>query len=340
MRKGTKLLLAAVATAAAVIVATFLLPRLWEGLPERLTPGVIWETAYFHVGNVAVTPELLTEVLIFWVLLTFATRFVRGFLSREILVHTSLDEGQRYAIARTAGYAFFAVGLLAGLQMIGLNLSSLAFLGGAFGIGIGFGLQNIASNFASGLILLIERPIKVGDRIDVGTLSGDVIRIGGRSTWVRTNDNRIIIVPNAEFTTNRVTNWTANDRQVRFSFPIGVAYGSDVQQVQSLLLDIARRHSDVMRDPGPEVLISDFGDSSINLELRVWTNTLVQTPSRLKSDLYFAIVRRFADHGIEIPFPQRDLHLKSALPPAAMTGGSAGATGGPTVLCQENAPAE
>jgi small-conductance mechanosensitive channel len=311
MRKGMKLLLAAAAVLAALIVVTFQRPDALQGLPAKLAPRVIWETAYFHVGNVAVTPELLTEVLIFLFLLTFATRFARNFLSREILIHTSLDEGQRYAIARTTGYAFFGIGLLVGLQIIGLNLNSLAFLGGAFGIGLGFGLQNIASNFASGLILLLERPIKVGDRIDVGNLNGDVIRIGGRSTWVRTNDNLIIIVPNAEFTTNRVTNWTANDRSVRFSFPIGVAYGTNLDLARNLLLQIARQHPDVMQQPAPEVLLSSFGDSSVNLDLRVWTITQMRTPSVLKSDLYFEIARQFAANGIEIPFPQRDLHVKS-----------------------------
>jgi small-conductance mechanosensitive channel len=310
MRKGMKLLLAAAAAVTTLIAVTFLRPD----LPERLTPRAIWETAYFHLGNVAVTPELLTEVLVFLFLLAFATRFARNFLSREILVHTSLDEGQRYAIARTAGYVFFATGLLIGLQIIGLNLNSLAFLGGAFGIGIGFGLQNIASNFASGLILLMERPIKVGDRIEVGGLNGDVIRIGGRSTWVRTNDNLIIIVPNAEFTTNRVTNWTANDRSVRFSFPIGVAYGSNLDVARTLLLNIARQNPDVMREPAPEVLLTGFGDSSINLDLRVWTITKMQTPSSLKSDLYFEIARQFTANGIEMPFPQRDVHVKS-IPP-------------------------
>lgn len=315
MNKGTRLFLIAAATVTALIVATFLHPRLLPGIPSRLEPRVIWETAYFHLGNVAVTPELLTETLIFLVLLMFTTRFVRRFLRREILVHTSLDEGQRYAIERTAGYAVFALGLFLGLQIVGLNLNSLAVLGGALGIGIGFGLQNIASNFASGLILLLERPIKVGDRIEVGSLTGDVIRIGGRSTWVKTNNNLIIIVPNADFTTNRVTNWTANDRRVRFSFPVGVAYGSDLDLVRNLLLGLARQHEDVLQDPPPEVLLSSFGDSSINLDLRVWTIAQVQTPNRLKSDLYFEIVRQFAAHGIEIPFPQRDVYIKSVPPP-------------------------
>jgi small-conductance mechanosensitive channel len=270
-----------------------------------------WATPYFQLGNVAVNPALLVETLVFLILLTLVSGMARRVLRTGVLNRTGLDEGQRYAISRTFGYFVFAVGLLAGMQIIGLDVSSLAFLGGAVGIGVGFGLQNIASNFASGLILLLERPIKVGDRIEVGTLNGDVIRIGGRSTWVRTNDNLIIIVPNAEFTSNRVTNWTANDRRVRFSFPIGVAYGSDPELVRTVLLDLVAGHPDILNEPKPEVLLSSFGDSSVNFDLRVWTTTKVQTPAVLKSDLYFRMVRQFAAHNITIPFPQRDVYIKT-----------------------------
>jgi small-conductance mechanosensitive channel len=304
-----------------LVAGLALIAVLSSGIPARLGLQAIWQTAYFHLGNVAVSPELLAETLIFLILLTLLTRFSRKFLRNEVLKHTALDEGQRYAIERTFGYAVLALGLFVGMQIVGLNVSSLAFLGGAVGIGVGLGLQNIASNFASGLILLLERPIKVGDRIEVGNLNGDVVRIGGRSTWVRTNDNLIIIVPNAEFTTGRVTNWTANDRRVRFSFPVGVAYGSDPEHVRTVLLALAAQHTDVLRDPAPEVLLSSFGDSSINFELRVWTIIQVQTPGRLKSDLYFDIVRQFASNGIQIPFPQRDVYIKSIpeLHPAAAT---------------------
>lgn len=290
----------------AVILAAVLSRRVPAGSEIRSILG----TAFFRLGNVAVSPELLLEAFIFLILVTLVTRFARRFLRNEVLSRTALDAGQRYAIERTFGYTVFALGLLVGMQIIGLNISSLAFLGGAVGIGAGLGLQNIASNFASGLILLLERPIKVGDRIEVGNLNGDVVRIGGRSTWVRTNDNLIIIVPNAEFTTGRVTNWTANDRRVRFSFPVGVAYASDVEEVRKILLAIAERHADVLEDPVPEVLLSSFGDSSINFELRVWTITQIQTPGRLQSDLYFAIVREFAANNISIPFPQRDVYIK------------------------------
>ena len=142
--------------------------------------------------------------------------------------------------------------------------------------------------------MLIERPIKLGDRIEVGGVLGDVVRMAGRSTWVCTNDNVVIIVPNSEFISNRVTNWTANDRRVRFSLPIGVSYGSNPEQVRDLLLATAHQHPDVLHDPAPDVLFTGFGDSTLNFELRVWTIRQVQTPKTLASDLYlrhFSVLR-------------------------------------------------
>ena len=295
----------------ALLVASAAVALLMQRLPEMPRLRAIWETTFFNAGNVAVSPSLLFAAAVFLIFLTMLTRFTRRLLRTEVFGRIPMEDGHRYALERSVGYAVFAMGLFVGMQMIGLDMSSLAFMGGAVGLGIGFGLQNIASNFASGLILLFERPLKIGDRIEVGSLNGDVVRIGGRSTWVRTNDNLTIIVPNSEFTTNRVTNWTANDRQVRFSFPVGVAYGSDPEKVRDVLLSVAKLNPDVLEEPGPEVLLSKFGDSSIDFELRVWTIRQVQTPSRLKSALYFEVVRQFAAHGITIPFPQRDVYIKA-----------------------------
>jgi small-conductance mechanosensitive channel len=177
------------------------------------------------------------------------------------------------------------------------------------------GLQAIVSNFVAGLILLLEQPIKLGDRIEVGDTYGDVVRLRGRSTWIRTNENVVIIVPNSEFINGRVTNWTANDRQVRISLALGVSYNSDPVRVREVLLMVAGNHTDILADPAPEVVFTEFGDSSLNFELRVWTIQQVQTPTRLKSDLYFAIFEAFRKEGIEIPFPQRDLHVRSISEP-------------------------
>lgn len=274
---------------------------------------------YFHLGEMEVSPAFLVKAFVFLIFLTTVMRIGRRFLQRHVLQHTSLDEGQKYALDRGFGYTLFSLGLLIGLQSAGLNLSSLAFLGGAVGIGIGFGLQNIAKNFLSGLVLLAERPVKVGDRVEVGDLHGDVTHIGFRATWVRTNDNIVVIVPNSELIEGHVTNWTANDRKVRFPVPLGVSYGSDPRQVRDVLLLVARQHPDVLEDPTPDVVFTGFGDSSLDFELRVWTARQVRTPTVLRSELYFRIFEAFKDYRIEIPFPQRDLHLRSISVPLSVS---------------------
>ena len=267
---------------------------------------------YFHIGGVAFSPAFIVQSILVLVLLSLFSRKSSRLLRIHVIDRTNLGIGQRYALERTSTYVIFSVGLFIALQMAGVNLNSLTVLGGALGIGIGFGLQSIASNFVSGLILLFERPIKVGDRVEVGNLNGEVINIGARATWVRTNDNIVIVLPNTEFITKEVINWTANDRQVRFSVPLGVAYSSNPDEVRAILLDVAHRNTDVMDNPGPDVIFKGFGDSSLDFDLRVWTRTKVNLPQILRSDLYFEIFRAFREKGVEIPFPQRDLHIRSA----------------------------
>ena len=317
LNTGTRLLILLAASVAALIaVGIFLpehLPSLFGGLRADVRNALV--RPYFHIGTLPITAAFLVKAALFLFLLSIASGAVRRFLWHRVLVRTSLDEGQRYAFAHIVGYLVYLFGLLVGLQLVGLNLRNLVLLGSAIGIGVGFGLQNIANNFVSGIIILTERPIRVGDRVEVGGTNGDVVRIGARSTWVRTNDNVVIIIPNAEFINNRVTNWTANDRQVRFGFPVGVSYGSDPEKVRKILTDVALRHPDVLEDPYPDVLFAGFGDSSLDFQLRVWTIRRVQTPLVLGSELYYAIFAAFREHGIEIPFPQRDLHLKTVSSP-------------------------
>jgi len=265
----------------------------------------------FRLGGLPITLLFLLKTTIFLVLLVLFSHFTLILLQNKVLTHTPLESGQQYALAKVVSYLLFLLGLIIGLQSLGVNLSSLVVVGGALGIGVGLGLQAIVSNFVAGLILLLEQPIKLGDRIQVGDTYGDVVRLRGRSTWVRTNENVVIIVPNSEFINQRVTNWTANDRQVRVSLSLGVSYGSDPGAVRESLLAVAQSHPDVLPEPGPEVIFTEFGDSSLNFELRVWTIRQVQTPSRLKSDLYFSIFEAFRRDGVEIPFPQRDLNLRS-----------------------------
>lgn len=271
----------------------------------------------FDIGKQPLTTISLIKILLFVAILGIVSGYFKSFFEKKLLVHTGLEEGQRYAIARITSYLFFALGMVIGLESTGLDLSSLVVLGGALGLGVGLGLQTVVSNFVAGLILLLEQPVRVGDRIQVGDTYGDVVALKGRSTWIRTNDNVVIIVPNSDFIEKSVTNWTANDRQVRVNIPIGVSYGCNPVQVKEVLLRIAAANPDVMATPAPDVYFEEFGDSSLNFTLRVWTTTKVHIPLLLKSDLYFAIFEEFGKLGIEIPFPQRDLHLRSIDPDAA-----------------------
>jgi small-conductance mechanosensitive channel len=267
---------------------------------------------FLKIGPLPITLLFLLKVSVFLFLLISVSNLMQRALLGRLLRKFGLSEGQRFALERFATYVFFFGGLFIGLQSLGVNLSSLLVLGGAVGVGVGLGLQNVVSNFVAGLILLIEQPIRMGDRIEAGNTAGDVVKIAARSTWVRTNDNVVIIVPNNDFINNAVTNWTANDPNVRIAIPVGVGYSSNPEQVRDVLLQTARGHSAVLKEPAPDVIFTDYGDNSINFSLRVWTSTRAHTPLVLKSDLYFSIFKVFADQGIELPFPQRDLHLRSS----------------------------
>ena len=194
---------------------------------------------------------------------------------------------------------------------MGIDLSALTILAGALGVGIGFGLQNVTNNFVSGIIILFERPIKVGDRIEVGEVSGDVVRISMRSTTIVTNDNISIIVPNSDFISSKVINWSYTDRNIRFNFPVGVSYKEDPEKVKSFLLEVAKANSAVLKEPKPDVLFSDFGESYLEFRLRVWTREFINRPSVLKSQLYYEIFKKFRENKIEIPYPHRDIIIRN-----------------------------
>jgi small-conductance mechanosensitive channel len=263
------------------------------------------------LGHTQLTLWLLLYLTALIFLLFYVTGKLRNWLVHRVLSRTELDLGLRRAAGSILRYIAISVGFLIILQTAGIDLTTLNIIAGAVGIGIGFGLQNIVSNFISGLIILFERPIKIGDRIEVGNVEGDVIEIGARSTTVLTNDNIAIIVPNSQFITENVVNWKYNDASVRFKIKVGVAYGSDVRRVEKLLLDVAAKNPDVLKEPAPAVRFTAFGDSSLEFELRVWSTTLVHRKGALFSALNFAIYETFNEHQIKIPFPQRDLHVRS-----------------------------
>jgi small-conductance mechanosensitive channel len=216
----------------------------------------------------------------------------------------------RDAVKKLLHYMLVLVGFLLAAGVAGFELQNLLVLAGAFGIGIGFGLQDIANNFLSGIILLFERPIKVGDGVLIDGDYGTVVRIGLRSTVVENLDQAELIVPNAQMISQKVTNWTLSTRRVRVVIPVGVAYGSDLELVLSLLRETGEQHPEVLEDPQPSPIFVQFGDSSLAFELRVWISDVDKRP-RIKSELLLSIDKRFREAGVEIPFPQRDLHLRS-----------------------------
>jgi small-conductance mechanosensitive channel len=273
----------------------------------------VWNTELF--GSVTIGSILL--LLILFASVIIIERIVQKQLIRRFLSRTKLQSSLQFGLSRIIGYTLIAVGFYVAFQLVGVDLSSLAIIAASLGVGVGFGLQNIINNFVSGIIILAERPISIGDRIEVAGVAGRVTKIQLRSTTVVTNDNITMIVPNADFISNTVTNWSHGDPKVRIRVPVGVAYGSDLKLLQQLLLEAAGEHPKALRDPSPVVLFTEFGDSSLNFELGVWTQEMTATPVHFTSEMNFIIEQKLRENGIEIPFPQRDLHVRSGLPPAA-----------------------
>jgi small-conductance mechanosensitive channel len=234
----------------------------------------------------------------------------QALLTENVLARRNIEIGVRLAVSRLVHYALLTIGFVAALVVLGIDLTKMTLLASALGVGIGFGLQTIVNNFVCGLILLLERPLRVGDTIELGGQWGTIAKIGLRATTVRTPDQADVIVPNTDLITTQVTNWTLTDRRARGIIPVGVAYGSDVPLVMRTLKECALAHPGVMKSPDPQVLFRSFGDSSLNFELRAW---MVDVDNRLQivSDLHQEIDRQFRQAGIEIPFPQRDLHVRS-----------------------------
>ena len=219
-----------------------------------------------------------------------------------------MPRGISYAISSLLNYIVLTLGFVLALGAVGFDLTKVTILAGAFGVGLGFGLQSIVNNFVSGLILLFERPIHVGDVVEVGDLLGEVSRIGIRASTVRTYQGADIIVPNAQLVTDRVTNWTLSDRRRRIDIPVGVGYGSPPEKVVEVLEAVARAHPQVLSDPPPQAVFMAFGDSSINFELRAWTNLFERWP-RIRTDLAVATYAALQASGMTIPFPQREVRV-------------------------------
>ncbi len=252
--------------------------------------------------------------LVFLIGLFFASIMVSGYITNllrtRILQVTKINRGSQEVVLIITKYGLICFSTIILLQAYGLNLSSLALIGSALGVGIGFGLQDIARNFASGMVLLFERSVQVGDFIEVGEHMGTVERVGARSIVLKTLDRIAIIVPNSRLLAEEVINWNHRNSASRLHIPVSVDYGSDIEKVKSALLQAAEEHLEVLRNPAPQVCFTGFGDNSLDFELFVW----MSDPSRqvmLKSDLNFRIAEIFQAQELTIPFPQRDLHLRT-----------------------------
>ena len=263
------------------------------------------------IGHIHLTLWSIIYLSVLTFLLFYLTAKLRKYVVYKLLANSKIELGVRIAFGTIFRYIVLVIGFVIVLQTVGIDLSALTILAGALGVGIGFGLQNITNNFVSGIIILFERPIKVGDRIEVGDVYGDVINISMRSTTVVTNDNIAIIVPNSDFISSKVINWSYTDKKVRFNIPVGVSYNEDPEQIKKLLLEVVDNNEGVLKNPVPEVLFDEFADSSLNFKLRVWTSVYINRPSVLRSQLYFEIFKKFKQYNIEIPFPQRDIHIKN-----------------------------
>jgi small-conductance mechanosensitive channel len=260
------------------------------------------------IGDFSVVPaDILIFVVVVW--LTFKiSQLLRFVLETDVMPKMDLPRGVPGAITRVSHYAIVVLGVMIAATAAGLDFSRINLIVGALGVGIGFGLQNVVNNFVSGLILLFERPIRVGDKIQLAELFGTVKNIGMRASIVRTFQGAEVIVPNANLISAEVVNWTLSDERRRADIPVGVEYGTDPKAVIDILVGVAQDHPDVMGDPEPAALFLGFGASSLDFELRAWTR---ESFVQVSSDLRVAVNAALDEAGIEIPFPQRDLHLRS-----------------------------
>ena len=263
-----------------------------------------------YIGNIPVSVIAILEGALIFVLALLASRTLSALLQRRIAKRAYLDPGLRYTMGRLTQYLIVAVGVLLSLKAaFSLDLTSIAVLFTALSVGIGFGLQYLAADIASGFILLFERPVRVGDRITIGEDEGDVQSINLRTTVVATNDRISIIVPNSKLVSQRLINWSYGDPRARISIPVSVAYGSDIELVTNTLLKAAEDVDNVLRDPEPKVQFLKFGDWSLDFRLLVWTNR-PRIHTQIRSDINYRIEKLFREAKIEIPFPQTELRLR------------------------------
>jgi len=262
------------------------------------------------IGESTLSVKMVLMVIVILYLASLFSWVIQAFVDSQIMTPRKMDRGIKESLKRLVHYGIFTLGFLFAVSMVGLDLQKFTILAGALGVGIGFGLQNIVNNFVSGLILLFERPVKVGDIINIDQNWGTITKIGLRSTVCETFDNSEIIVPNADLIAQKVTNWTFSTKMVRVTLPVGVAYGSSLEKVLKILIKAAAEHPEVLPHPAPNSIFDGFGNSSIDFQLRFWVRD-VDERLRIRTEVAVILDRLFREENIVIAFPQLDVHLQS-----------------------------
>ena len=271
------------------------------------------ENLSFSIGQTRISAYLMTKALITIVLFFLITGILSEFGEKRIKSIRGIHSSNKALINKAFHIFIYFFGFIIALNILGIDLTAFAIFSGAIGIGIGFGLQKITSNFISGLILLFEKSIENGDMVELSDGTYGLIRkTSARYTLLETFEGREMMIPNEDFIINRVTNWTFNNRKGRLELNIGVAYESDIEKAMELILEAAREHPRCMDDPGPSCYLKEFGDSSVNFMLFFWVEDVSHGRYRAKSDVMMCVWKKFKEHNITIPFPQRDIYIKNA----------------------------
>ncbi|MBL7685597.1 MAG: mechanosensitive ion channel, partial [Deltaproteobacteria bacterium] len=264
----------------------------------------------FTLSDTKITIGLLLQSLLAFYAAMIVSQIIQTILEKNIYPRKKWDRGIQNAISTGFHYVVVFIGFIISIRLLGFDIRNITVLAGAFGVGLGLGLQNLANNFASGIVLLMERPVKVGDIVQFGSVMGKVKKIGARATILETADQSNILIPNGDLLSNQVINWTYANSYGGAALPISVAYGTDVEALKLLLLEIASAHPEVRKNPAPMVEFKGFGESSIDFILRVWVNE-VEDRRNVQSELFFEIEKAFREKKIEIPYPQREISIKT-----------------------------
>jgi potassium-dependent mechanosensitive channel len=277
-------------------------------LDPTLSLGTALLAVKLERGSIRVSLEdILAFVLAVWAAYLLSA-FIRFVLQEDVYPRRNVPHGMAYAASRLLHYVILALGLIVGMGVLGVDLTKVTVLVGAFGVGLGFGLQSVVNNFVSGLILLFERPVHVGDTVEIGNFQAQVERIGIRASVVRTSQGAEIIVPNSQLISEQVTNWTLSDQLRRIDLPVGISYSADPRKVIEVIEAVAAAHPMVLKNPPPQALFLGFGDSSINFDLQAWTDRYLDW-NKIKSELGVAVYQAVHAAGMSFPFPQREVRL-------------------------------